>query len=106
MLRNFTCFKCGCIEAVAGGQARFVCSACKPTDHFTLQPQYLAHKAVAKAKREGLLPDPKALSCADCGGSATEYDHRDYAKPLSVDAVCRGCNARRGPAIQQLSEAV
>lgn len=104
MRRNFTCFKCGRVESVPGGQARFVCSRCKPADHFTLQPKYLAHKAVAKARRLGLLPDPKTLVCDDCGGAATEYDHRDYDKPLSVDPVCRGCNARRGPALQQVSK--
>jgi len=59
-----------------------------------------AHVAVAKAIRKGQLPHPTTLKCTDCGEQAKCYDHRDYDKPLEVDAVCRGCNARRGPAIQ------
>ncbi|MFA5633142.1 MAG: hypothetical protein WC997_16665 [Porticoccaceae bacterium] len=30
---------------------------------------------------------------------ATDYDHRDYRKPLSVEPVCRRCNLSRGYAI-------
>lgn len=59
----------------------------------------MAQGEVAKARRKGVLADPRSLACADCGGAATEYDHRDYNKPLSVEPVCRGCNVRRGKAI-------
>lgn len=59
----------------------------------------LAQTEVAKARRRGILPDPRTLPCADCAGYATEYDHRDYNHPLIVAPVCRGCNARRGHAI-------
>lgn len=55
--------------------------------------------AIAKAIRSGHLQPPVAFPCADCGGRATEYDHRDYNEPLNVSPVCRGCNARRGKAI-------
>jgi hypothetical protein len=58
-----------------------------------------AHKAVARARRAGLLGDPRTMPCADCGGAAVEYDHREYAQPLAVEPVCRRCNLRRGPAI-------
>lgn len=37
--------------------------------------------------------------CADCGGQATCYDHRDYRKPLDVTPVCSRCNIRRGSAV-------
>lgn len=58
-----------------------------------------AHFEVARAIRTGQLKPPREFCCADCGGVATEYDHRDYSKPLQVEPVCRGCNVRRGPAI-------
>lgn len=61
----------------------------------------LAHGAVAQARRHGELADPRTMSCTDCEGTATEYDHRDYNEPLKVEPVCRGCNARRGKAIQK-----
>lgn len=58
-----------------------------------------AHQAVAYAIRKGELRRPSEFPCADCGGKAVEYDHRDYNKPLEVEPVCRRCNLRRGPAI-------
>lgn len=61
--------------------------------------QVLALTAVAGAKRKGILPDPKTLSCEDCGKVAREYDHRDYGKPLRVAPVCHSCNSRRGKAV-------
>jgi len=100
MLKKFICTKCGGVEAVPGGSAYFLCSACKPADHYTLKPAYLAHKAVAKARRAGLLDDPREHSCTDCGEAAIGYDHRDYSKPLEVEPVCRRCNSARGPAKQ------
>ena len=60
----------------------------------------VAHLEVARAIRAGALKHPTALDCVDgCGKRATEYDHRDYTQPLKVDAVCRGCNAKRGAAL-------
>ena len=53
-----------------------------------------------KAVSVGFLPDPKSLNCVDCGNVAICYDHRDYNHPLQVDAVCKSCNAKRGPGIQ------
>ena len=32
---------------------------------------------------------------------ATQYDHRDYNKPLEVTPVCPSCNGKRGAAIYQ-----
>lgn len=57
-----------------------------------------AHQFVRRAVKAGKLPDPATLACADCGGAARDYDHRDYGKPLQVEAVCRSCNKLRGPA--------
>lgn len=58
-----------------------------------------AHTIVARAIREGNLPRPSASACMDCGQPAEQYDHRDYTQPLKVEAVCRRCNLRRGPAL-------
>lgn len=55
---------------------------------------------VQVAKKAGILPDLSTglYACSDCGGVASEYDHRDYALPLDVQPVCRKCNNRRGVA--------
>lgn len=60
--------------------------------------QSMAQQAVAKAKKAGILPDLStgAFACVDCGKPATVYEHRDYSRPLDVEPVCGGCNARRG----------
>lgn len=68
-------------------------------------PKYVAlrraHYAVAKAKKYGRLAKlPDGTPCVDCGGVAYQYDHREYAKPLEVEPVCRSCNKRRGPALE------
>lgn len=52
------------------------------------------------ATLKGLLPRARECTCVDCGKPATDYDHRDYAKPLDVQPVCRGCNVRRGVAMR------
>lgn len=58
-----------------------------------------AHYAVRKAVAHGTLPRlDGSVACADCGRRATGYDHRDYLKPLDVNAVCTSCNHRRGSA--------
>jgi len=54
---------------------------------------------VAKAIKTGDLEPVKNHKCVDCGRQATEYDHRDYRKPLEVEPVCRSCNRKRGPAL-------
>lgn len=54
---------------------------------------------VKAAISRGELQNPRNLKCADCGCVATDYDHRDYNKPLDVQPVCRSCNKKRGAAI-------
>lgn len=58
-----------------------------------------AHGHVRRAVKRGDLQSPTILTCADCGGGASEYDHRDYGRPLFVEPVCHACNVQRGPAI-------
>lgn len=57
-----------------------------------------AVRAVAKAVSAGALPRPSERACVDCGAAASDWDHRDYARPLDVAPVCRSCNLKRGPA--------
>lgn len=58
----------------------------------------MAHRMVALAISRKILPPATSLQCTDCDKQATEYDHRDYNRPLDVQPVCRGCNRRRGSA--------
>jgi len=58
-----------------------------------------ASRLVRRAIVRGELPPAYGQKCTDCGNPATVYDHRDYAKPLEVEAVCNGCNVKRGPAL-------
>lgn len=95
----FDCIECGERVLTAGGNAHFICYACAPAEKRDPLGKQRAHSIVAAAIRAGELPPPFGCKCADCDSPATEYDHRDYNAPLSVDAVCRTCNRRRGPAI-------
>lgn len=52
---------------------------------------------VAASIRSGQLVPASECACVDCGSPATDYEHRDYSKPLEVDPVCRSCNLKRGP---------
>lgn len=97
-------FICACGARKASWYWRS-CRPCKERRLFTtlyLSGATLAHAAVARERAAGRLPDPKQLPCADCGGSAIEYDHRDYNYPLYVEPVCRRCNRLRGSAIAKV----
>ena len=62
--------------------------------------QLACSKIVALAVNSGILPKlDGSINCVDCGKIATDYEHRDYMKPLEVDPVCRKCNIRRGRAL-------
>lgn len=58
-----------------------------------------ANRAICRARAKGLLGAAAEHKCADCEAQAFDWDHRDYAKPLDVQPVCRSCNQRRGPAL-------
>jgi hypothetical protein len=73
----------------------FPCSEKRPIKNGQIKSASL----VAKAIKEGKLRPVKEFICVDCGKQATDYDHRDYNKPLDVVPVCRSCNVKRGPAI-------
>lgn len=63
--------------------------------------QLNAMKAVQAAIRKRKLPSlsKEYIQCFDCTRRAENYDHWDYTKPLEVEPVCRGCNVRRGKAV-------
>lgn len=65
-----------------------------------LQWQQRAMSAVAMAVQKGALPSLASgeYACTDCGEVAAQYDHRDYARALDVEPVCRSCNLKRGSA--------
>lgn len=58
-----------------------------------------ARGRVRLAVNRGDLPKANALICVDCGNQAQVWDHRDYTKPLDVDAVCKRCDSLRGAGI-------
>jgi hypothetical protein len=61
--------------------------------------QSQAHAAVSQAVKKGFLKPAKEFTCSDCDNPATDYDHRDYGRPLDVEPVCRSCNLLRGKAL-------
>jgi hypothetical protein len=92
---NYYRIVCRCCgkEAVRHVTARS--RMCDPCMNARTKERLAATAEVTKAVRNGLLPSPKTLECADCGNPARDYDHRDYSKPLEVEAVCHSCNIRR-----------
>lgn len=62
-----------------------------------------ARSRVGGAIKKGELKPPQDFACTDCGGEATQYDHRDYRLPLVVEAVCDPCNRKRPPALPESS---
>lgn len=57
---------------------------------------YRAQRMVKRRVKKGKLPPATDFDCVDCGKPATDYEHRDYTKPLEVVPTCRSCNLRRG----------
>ena len=89
---NRDCVRCGLVTV--RGNRRY-CETCLP---LVMLAREGAGTLVSAAIKDGRLAPPSARACVDCGRTAEQYDHRDYFKPLKVDAVCRRCNLRRGPA--------
>jgi hypothetical protein len=80
-------------------QSRLRCNPCGRARYELLRDRAAnVHGIVARAIKRGELKHASELTCVDCGRPASQYDHRDYTKPLQVDPVCRSCNVMRGPA--------
>lgn len=91
------CEQCGAVSGMLAHHATRFCRTCASL-RMEAFGGTLAHKAVQQAIRRGEIPPAKTLACVDCGEQARDYDHRDYAKKLEVQPVCRSCNKLRGPA--------
>ena len=90
------CVDCGGPKAWG---AHHLVNRCKPCGQSFYAQMRAANAAIALAVSRGELPRAKTLTCTDCGGPGFDWDHRDYSKPLEVQAVCRACNFKRGPAL-------
>ena len=101
---RFTCAHCGAGQMVMGAAKPFYCDACRDA-HAPLGSSFFgtggpyAIGLVNRSIQRGEIPPASEFACADCSGPASQYDHRDYNKPLDVVPVCRHCNMVRGPAI-------
>ena len=60
--------------------------------HFSIQ-------VVALMRRNNIIKSAREHLCRDCNKPAVLWEHRDYSYPSKIDAVCNGCNQRRGNAI-------
>jgi ribosomal protein S27AE len=89
-----------CARCAADIQRRHANSRyCGPCGVLATFTSMACSRAVGRAVKNAQLPAAKTLKCVDCGKPALVYDHRDYSKPLAVDAVCGRCNVVRGPAV-------
>lgn len=97
-MTTFACETCGAQVERNSSAHRFCfdCTRARAITYSKLTSPF--RSAVAREIREGRLPKASQLTCVDCGQPARDYDHRDYAKPLDVQPVCRSCNRKRGPA--------
>lgn len=58
-----------------------------------------AHRRIAKAVKDGLLPKATHWKCTDCDSQAAAYDHwHGYTTETALDVqpVCNRCNTLRG----------
>ena len=105
-----TCLRCGSAYLPADVPLRSrLCVACWDVGTFQyVKRRYAVALAavnkVQSAIRRGLLPRlsyrfDAGIPCVDCGKPAQQWDHRDYSKPLAVEACCASCNQRRGPGL-------
>lgn len=93
--REITCIRCGDLATRCTTAPPF----CFDCGHEHASEGRKALSRVGYAVAQGLLPRAKTCICVDCGSRATEYEHRDYTKPLDIEPVCRSCNHKRGIAL-------
>lgn len=89
------CFHCG----ASVGRADCHQIYCAECSHAVNELREVAAGLLRKEIYKGSISPISELACIDCGDAAEHYDHRDYANPTIVDAVCRKCNYKRGPAV-------
>lgn len=94
------CACCGSALPLLRHYKKYVCETCLRSGSIPRRKVGAdAHSMVALAVRLGYLKPIGECTCVSCGAQATDYDHRDYNKPLEVEPVCRSCNFARPPAI-------
>lgn len=94
--RKYICRCCaGEFEAFPMGR-HWYCDDC---GHALYAAQRVAKNWIALAIRSGVLMRADAFRCVDCDQWATDWEHRDYDKPLAVEPTCASCNFLRGPAV-------
>lgn len=62
--------------------------------HYEDKRQAQAHNRIQAAIASRQLQPPTECECAECGNPAQEYHHENYAQPLDVTPLCRGCHRR------------
>lgn len=97
-MKTFICETCGDEEERSGVWQRFCYDCIRAHSVAYSRLTSPARAAVAREIREGRMKKASEFACVDCGKPARDYDHRDYARPLDVQPVCRSCNRKRGPA--------
>ena len=71
----------------------------RESERYSQDPHVSARRLIQSRVRKGSIPAARDLSCHDCGGPASEYDH--YAGYVGkaremVQPVCRPCHLARG----------
>ena len=100
-----SCQECG--KDITKTHKQKYCQECGVTSHkkYGSGKQRASMSIVNIAVKSGILDKlDGSINCVDCGNPATEYEHRDYMKPLDVDPVCHKCNIKRGPALNHFTE--
>jgi hypothetical protein len=93
--KEFKCVHCGVVLAQRHNTSKRCCLDC---EHQTENDKRRARYHIVKAIASGTMLPASRYECWDCNEPAVCYDHRNYARPLDVQPVCKACNGRRGPA--------
>lgn len=98
------CFRCG-HEWIPRVELIKTCAKCRSPywdkakdQHSFNKMRRIAALLVQNAKYRQFMRKATDEKCVDCGKKAVHWEHRNYARPLLVEPVCRSCNIKRGRA--------